>query len=523
MSSAPARHPRGLSTLFFTEMWERFSYYGMRAFLVLFMVTPPDSGGLGFSDAHAGMIYGLYTSMVYLLSVPGGWLADRYLGQQRAVLIGGLLIMGGHISLALPAVPTFYLGFCLVSLGTGLLKPNISTLVGRLYEKEDGRRDAGFTIFYMGINLGAFAAPLVCGTWLAESDGFRAWLKVRGLSPSVAWHVAFGAAAVGMMLGLAQYILGRSRLGDAGLPPPRLSASPRARATRLILGGVLAVIAVPAAGFGVIALNAERVGRIFDILLPLISVGSLFLIFVFGTDSAREKRRMIVISILFGAAALFWGCFEQAGSTLTLFAARHTDRRIFGHPFGATAYQSLNSLFVVLLAPMFAALWARLATARREPSTPAKFGLAMLCVGLGFLVLLPASGTVQQGGLAGPQWLAFLYLLHTAGELCLSPVGLSAMTRLAPRRTLGLIMGTWFLATSLGNYMAGRAVGLTQSMSMDRFFLLMAALPVSIGVLLLLLVGPIRRMLAEGDDSPMMTEARPPGSDRAGTESSGPV
>ena len=496
MSPEPARHPKGLSTLFFTEMWERFSYYGMRAFLVLFMVTPEAAGGLGFSDAHAGMIYGLYTSMVYLLSVPGGWLADRYLGQQRAVLVGGLLITAGHVSLAVPAVPTFYLGLCLVALGTGLLKPNISTLVGRLYEKEDGRRDAGFTIFYMGINLGAFAAPLVCGTWLAESESFREWLKGRGLPPSAAWHVAFGAAAVGMLLGLAQYVLGRGRLGGVGLPPVRPPATPRTRAAWLILGGVVLLLPILALRSGAFVPSRETVGRTFDLLLPLLSVIALVCIFVFGTDSARERRRMGVITILFGAAAVFWGCFEQAGSTLTLFADRHTDRRIFGRSFGATAYQSLNSLFVVLLAPLFAGLWARLAKAGREPSTVAKFGWAMVCVGLGFLVLVPASGAVQRGGLAGPQSLVLLYLLHTCGELCLSPVGLSAMTRLAPGRTVGLIMGIWFLATSLGNYMAGRAVGLTETLSMRGYFLLMTVFPVSIGVILLLLARPIHRWVA---------------------------
>jgi POT family proton-dependent oligopeptide transporter len=496
MNSESGGHPKGLSTLFFTEMWERFSYYGMRAFLVLFMVASPAVGGLGFSDAHAGMIYGLYTSMVYLLSVPGGWLADRYLGQQRAVLIGGLLIMSGHISLAVPAVPTFYLGLCLVAVGTGLLKPNISTLVGRLYEKEDGRRDAGFTIFYMGINLGAFAAPLLCGTWLAESEGFRRWLKDLGLPPSAAWHVAFGAAAVGMSIGLAQYILGRGRLGGVGLPPVRPPATPRTRAVWLILGVGLLLLSVLALRSGAFVPSQESVGKTFDLLLPMISVIALVCIFVVGTDSAQERRRMLVVSILFGAAAVFWGCFEQAGSTLTLFADRHTDRRIFGLSFGATAYQSLNSLFVVLLAPLFAGLWVRLGRAGREPTTVAKFGLAMLGVGLGFLVLIPASGAVQRGELAGPQWLLLLYLLHTCGELCLSPVGLSAMTRLAPGRTVGVIMGVWFLATSLGNYMAGRAVGLTQSMSLGRFFWMMTIVPVSIGVILLVLARPIRRLMA---------------------------
>jgi POT family proton-dependent oligopeptide transporter len=509
----PARHPPGLSTLFFTEMWERFSYYGMRAFLVLFMVASPAVGGLGFSDAHAGMIYGLYTSMVYLLSVPGGWLADRYLGQQQAVLIGAVLVMSGHISLAVPAIPTFYLGLCLVALGTGLLKPNISTLVGRLYEKEDGRRDAGFTIFYMGINLGAFAAPLVCGTWLAESEGVRRWLKDLGLPPSAAWHLAFGAAAVGMLFGLGQYVLGRGRLGGAGLPPIRPPTNPVTHATWLILGGGALLLALLGLRSGAFPPSRETLGRTFDILLPLLSVTALVGIFVFGTDSARERRRMLVLSILFGAAAVFWGCFEQAGSTLTLFADRHTDRRIFGLSFGATAYQSLNSLFVVLLAPLFAGLWVRLGRAGRNPSTVAKFGIAMLCVGLGFLVLVPVSGAAKGEKLAGPQWLALLYLLHTCGELCLSPVGLSAMTRLAPRRTVGLIMGVWFLATSLGNYMAGRAVGLTQSMSLGRFFLLMTIVPASIGAILLLMARPIHRLLAEVEPSPMTTEG-PPEADR---------
>ncbi len=492
-----ARHPPGLSTLFFTEMWERFSYYGMRAFLVLFMVASPAAGGLGFSDDHAGMIYGLYTSMVYLLSVPGGWLADRYLGQQRAVLLGGLLITAGHVSLALPALPTFTIGLCLVALGTGLLKPNISTLVGRLYEKEDGRRDAGFTIFYMGINLGAFMAPLVCGTWLAESEGVRRWLKDLGLPPSVAWHLAFGAAAVGMMLGLVQYILGRGRLGGVGLPPVRPPMPPRTRAAWWILGAGLLLLPILALSFGAFVPSRETVGKTFDVLLPLTSVIALVCLFVFGTDSPQERRRMLLVSILFGAAAVFWGCFEQAGSTLTLFADRHTDRRIFGLSFGATAYQSLNSLFVVLLAPLFAGLWIRLGKAGREPSTVGKFGLAMLCVGLGFLVLIPVSGAAPGEGLAGPQWLALLYLLHTCGELCLSPVGLSAMTRLAPRRTVGLIMGVWFLATSLGNYMAGRAVGLTQSLSPGRFFLIMTIVPVTLGVILLALAGAVRRLQSE--------------------------
>jgi POT family proton-dependent oligopeptide transporter len=496
-------HPRGLSTLFFTEMWERFSYYGMRAFLVLFMVTPTASGGLGFGDARAGMIYGIYTSMVYMLSVPGGWIADRFIGQQKAVLYGGVLIMSGHVSLALPSMATFYLGLTLVALGTGLLKPNISAIVGQLYGKEDKRRDAGFTIFYMGINTGAFLAPLFCGTFLAESQTFKDWLSSAGISPSSAWHFAFGAAAVGMGLGLIQYMIGRRHLGEAGLRPTR-AATPEADArNKKILAAVLTVfVGVPAvvgglAAAGAIDLSPESVGKAFDIILPATAIVVLVGLYVFGTSGVEEQRRMIVVIILFVAAAVFWACFEQAGSTLTLFAKRHTELELLGISFGATTFQSLNSLFVVTLAPLFAGLWIYLAKQDREPVTLVKFGLGMFGVGLGFLVLVPAAKIVMGGDKASPLWLASLYLIHTCGELCLSPVGLSSMTRLAPARIGGLIMGVWFLAASVGNYMAGRAVSLTQDMRMDNFFLLMTAFPAAIGVLLFVLAKPVQRMLAK--------------------------
>ena len=502
-TSGFAGHPRGLMTLFFTEMWERFSYYGMRAFLMLFMVASAENGGLGLPDATAGVIYGMYTAMVYLLSVPGGWIADRFLGQQRAVLYGGTLIMAGHISLAVPAGSTFYLGLALVALGTGLLKPNISSIVGQLYTRGDGRRDAGFTIFYMGINLGAFLAPLVCGAFLAESETFKQMLRAMGISPSASWHFAFGAAAVGMFFGLVQYAFGRKHLKSAGAIPTPPRDPAEATRNRRILGAVLAAfVGVPVllgalAALGKLVLTPEGVGGAFDVLMPATAILVLVGLFFFGATGAAERRRMLVIIILFFAAAVFWGCFEQAGSTLTLFAKRHTDRTIFGHPFGATAYQSLNALFVVMLAPLFAWLWLRLAKSGREPSTTVKFAFGMFGVGLGFLVLLPAAKIVLGGSLAGPGWLVALYLVHTCGELCLSPVGLSAMTKLAPQRIVGLIMGVWFLAASVGNYLAGRSVGINQRMSMDGYFLLMTAFPVAIGVLLLLLARPVQRMLAK--------------------------
>ncbi|APR80112.1 Di-/tripeptide transporter [Minicystis rosea] len=507
-TSGMAGHPKGLMTLFFTEMWERFSYYGMRAFLMLFMVAPVAAGGLGLSDVTAGVIYGMYTSMVYLLSVPGGWVADRFLGQQNAVLYGGILIMAGHISLAVPSGATFYVGLALVALGTGLLKPNISSIVGQLYAPGDTRRDAGFTIFYMGINIGAFLAPLVCGAFLAESETFRRFLHNMGIEPQAAWHFAFGAAAVGMFLGIVQYALGRRNLRDAGAhPTPPKDAVESARNKRILGALVTVFLLIPLligvlAVAGKITLTPESVGSVFDILMPATAVAVLLGLFFFGAADGAERRRMMVIIILFFAAAVFWGCFEQAGSTLTLFAKRHTNRTVFGHPFGATVYQSLNSLFVVLLAPLFAWLWIALARRNREPSTTVKFALGMFGVGLGFLILVPAARIVLGGSLAGPGWLVALYLVHTCGELCLSPVGLSAMTKLAPTRIVGLIMGVWFLAASLGNYLAGRAVGVTQMMSMDGFFLLMTAFPVTIGVILLLLAKPVKRMLGGLDASP---------------------
>jgi len=498
-------HPRGLSTLFFTELWERFSYYGMRAFLVLFMTAPVAAGGLGFPVARAGVIYGMYTAMVYMLSVPGGWIADRFLGQQRAVLFGGIGIMCGHICLAIPAGPTFYLGLMLVALGTGLLKPNISTIVGQLYGKEDGRRESGFSIFYMGINIGAFVAPLVCGAYLAESESFRRVIGSMGIHPEAAWHFAFAAAAVGMFFGLLQYWKGRRFLGNAGQHPTPAKDAAEAGRNRKILAAVLTVflllpgiISVMAAT-GAITLTPEIVGKTFDYVLPLTALVVFGLLFAKGVQNADEKRRLLTIFVLFIAASVFWGCFEQAGSTLTLFARDHTNRVFAGKSFGASTFQSFNAIFVVALAPVFAWWWLRLAKQKREPATPTKFGFGMFFVGLGFLIMVPAAKMVMGGSLVGPHWLTMLYLIHTVGEMCLSPVGLAAMTRLAPVRWGGLVLGIWFLAASMGNFMAGRAVSLTESMRKDSFFLLMTLVPMGIAVGLWLLSKPIQRMLARND------------------------
>jgi POT family proton-dependent oligopeptide transporter len=474
-------HPRGLSTLFFTEMWERFSYYGMRALLILFMTAAPATGGLGFDVVTAGAIYGLYTSMVYMFTLPGGWIADRLIGAQRAVLIGGALIASGHFSMAIPTVTTFYLGLVLIVIGTGLLKGNVSVIVGRLYRHDDARRDAGFSIFYMGINTGAFVAPLVCGY----------------LGQRVNWHVGFAAAGVGMALGLVQYSFGRKYLGEAGLHPadpgsPAAFARQKSQATLWIGAGAAVLILF---GFGVytgvIPVTARQIADAAGYVLLFLSVGFFAWVFLSGGWTRVERNHLIVIGVLFLGYALFSSVFEQAGSTLNLFADRNTNNSVFGWSFPSSWFQSANPLFVISFAPMFAWLWLRLASRGQEPGAPAKFAVGLLLVGLGFAVLIPPA---SQGTLVSPGWLTLTYLLHTWGELSLSPVGLSAMTRLAPVRIGGLVMGVWFLGTSVGNYIGGRVAGFYESMSLPSLFGAVAAFAVVAGLLMLAFARPLNRL-----------------------------
>ncbi len=480
-------HPRGLSTLFFTEMWERFSYYGMRALLILFMTAPLTTGGLGFDTATAGAIYGLYTSMVYMTTLPGGWIADRLIGQRRAVLYGGIIIACGHFSMAFSALSTFYLGLFLIVIGTGLLKGNVSVIVGRLYAKDDIRRDAGFSIFYMGINLGAFIAPLVCGY----------------LGQRVSWHMGFAAAGVGMTLGVIQYVLGSRYLGSAGLhPAPAESpqAASRLRRNAMIAGVVIAVLI---AGFGIgaytgaIPITARQVADGAGFMLLAIVVLFFGWLFTSSNWTPDERKKLYVIGVLFLAAALFWSVFEQAGSTLNLFADRNTHNVIFGWSYPSSWFQSLNSLFLIALAPVFAWLWLRLARAHEEPSSPAKFAMGLLLVGAGFVILVWAARMAAQGVQVSPMWLVVTYFLHTCGELCLSPVGLSAMTKLAPARIAGLMMGVWFLATSVGNFIGGRVSSLYESWPLPSLFGAVGMFAIGSGILLFLFVKPIKRLMGE--------------------------
>ncbi len=491
-------HPKGLSTLFFTEMWERFSYYGMRALLILFMTAPVAAGGLGWDTSRAGPIYALYVSSVYLLSLPGGWVADRVLGLRRAVFVGGVIIMAGHICLAFPSLATFYLGLVLIAIGTGLLKPNVSALVGKLYPPDDVRRDAGYSIYYMGINTGAFLAPLVTG-WLAQGEGFKAMLASAGLSPESSWHWGFGAAAVGMFLGLVQYTLGGPNLSPDGLRPVRPSdpaaAAKLDRQVRLAgLGVVAAVVVVAAlAVTGAVTLDPEVISRNFQWVLLGITVAFFAWLFTAGDWTRDERHRLIVMTVLFVAAAVFWMAYEQAGSTLNLFAERNTENVVLGRSFPASWYQSLPPLFIILFAPVFAVVWVRLGS--RDPSSPAKFALGLLLLGLAFAIMIGAAAASAGGARVGPMWLVFSYLLQVWGELLVSPVGLSAISKLAPARIAGLAMGVWFLASAVGNYLAGMAASVYETMPLPSLFSIVSAIALGFALVLALLVRPIRRML----------------------------
>jgi POT family proton-dependent oligopeptide transporter len=492
-------HPRGLATLFFTEMWERFSFYGMRALLLLFMTAPVAAGGFGWDVAKAGPIYGLYTAMVYLAALPGGWVADRLIGQRRAVLWGGVIIALGHLSLTFHSVNAFYLGLFLIVVGTGLLKPNISSMVGSLYSANDARRDAGFSIFYMGINLGAFLAPLVCG-FLAQSETFRGWLGAGGITPENRWHWGCGAATVGMGLGVLQYVLGGRSLGEAGLHPDTHGDPVAQRKARRMAGWAtagLVVVALPLAvlqSTGRLLITVEGVTDWVGKLLIVLPVVYFAWLLTRKDWTRQERMRLGAIPFFFLFAAIFWSAFEQAGSTLNLFADRFTDTRVLGWKFPSTWFQSVNSIYIILLAPVFAWLWVKLG--KRDPSSPLKFAFGLIFLSLGFLLLVPGASlaTTQEGGVS-PLWLLGVYFLHTVGELLLSPVGLSTMTKLAPVRVGGQMMGIWFLASAVGNFIGGQVGGLFESFPLPKLFGAIFLTTAVAGVVVLLLVRPMRKLM----------------------------
>ena len=484
-------HPIGLSTLFFTEMWERFSYYGMRALLTLYMTSKLVDGGLGFSESYAGAIYAMYVSSVWYLPLIGGWLADKVFGARRAVLLGGIIIACGHYSMAIDSLPTFYAALILIALGTGLLKPNISTMVGQLYPPNDDRRDAGFSIFYMGINLGAFISPFVTG-YLAQSESFKGVIVKMGLNPAHAWHWGFAAAGVGMTLGVIQYVLGARHLKDAGRKPEKHVRATEEGSTGLdmITIGLSVVGAVLGAGFGY-KFDAGLVS------VPFWTVVGYFVGYLGGTTrllKGEELRRVLVIFILVVFSVIFWMTYEQAGSSMTLFADRLTRTEVFGHAFPSSWFQSVPAIFVIILSPIFAAIWQSLGD--RQPSSPAKFAFGLLFAGLAFGVLTVAA-SLTGAGRVSPWWLVVVYFIQTVGELCLSPVGLSTISKLSPTRMVGLMMGVFFLSISIGSYIAGRTTQLFQQGTpavLTRAFGIFAGISVAAALLLAVLTPLIKRM-----------------------------
>lgn len=494
-------HPWGLSTLFLTEMWERFSYYGLRPLLVLYMSAALLSGGFGFERTEASAIVGIYAASVYLASLPGGWIADRLLGLRKAILYGAFLISAGHISIGISSFANsklpFFLGLILIVIGTGLLKPNISAIVGDLYPEGGARRDAGFSIFYMGINLGALLGQFIAG-YLGEGVG---------------WHWGFGAAGVGMLIGCAIFALrAKSTLGDIGLHPTKLAdpvlQTKRENQVKLAIGlglGIMVVVIVLVAT-GILPLTASVVGKYMTYILIGIAVAFFGYVFLFGGLSGDEKKRVLIILVLFVAAAIFWSAFEQAPTSLNLFARDFTQREYGSFIMPATWFQLFNSFFIIALAPVFAWVWIALPKMGLEFSSPAKFAIGLGVTAFGFLIMIFAANAVVAGDGAvkvSAFWLIFSYLFQTVGELCISPVGLSSMTKLSPRRYVGQMMGIWFLAASVGNLIGGLVGGHVDPEKLEQMPLLFTYTTLSLAisaVVLAALAIPISRMMQNVDE-----------------------
>lgn len=470
-------HPVGLFVLFFTEMGERFSFYGMKAILFLYLIKGAEDGALGLPEDLAGAIFGLYAAAVYILTLPGGWIADNIIGQKKAIWWGGIVIMIGHILLAIPGSNTyFYAGLVSVALGTGLLKANISSIVGDLYPEGGAKRDSAFSIFYMGINSGALLGMLIVG-YLGEKIG---------------WHYGFGAAAFAMFFGLIVFRSFGKELSHVG-HEPQVKGKPTF--LYILLGVFLALFVI--IYFEVVSLvdftNAMKYA------VPALTV--LYFIYIGFFDSSLtspERKRVAVLFIFFVGAAVFWSGFEQSSTTLTIFAERYTDRHIFGWEMPASWLQSANSMFILIFSAVFAALWIYLNRKNMNPSTPLKFGLGLFNLALAFFVLYSASKLVLDGSKASVGWLLLTYLLFTLGELCISPVGLSTYTKLAPRKYYSQMMGLWFVAASLGNLIAGLFAGnFTPDAvnDMPGLFLQVCLISLGVGLILAVFSNPIRKWM----------------------------
>lgn len=487
-------HPKGLATLFFTEMWERFSYYGMRALLLLFMLASVEEGGMGLDEQTGGAIYGLYTMFVYLLALPGGWLADNFFGLRKSVFYGGCIIALGHFCMALPMTETFFIGLLLIVLGTGLLKPNISTLVGELYSvDQQAKRDAGFTLFYAGINSGAALAPIITG-YLGEK---------------VDWHYGFGVAGLGMVLGLIQYKLTEKNLGVAGLTRFETDKRLKEKSDRKIRVGLwvfmIALALFVAALFTrTISVDPFLVGVGLAYVVPISAIAYFVYVLLFQDLNTDERKKVIAIAIFFLATGLFYGGYEQQGSSLNLFAKRYTDMFIGNFEMPASWMQTVPPVAVISFSFLFAWLWVWLAKRNLNPTTPVKMSLGLIFMGLGYAVMMGASLVVIGGDKPLPTWLILTYVLHTFGEICLYPIGLSAVTKLSPKKLLGQMMGVFFIALAYGNLTAGlfagefdeRSIEQDPSLLLDLFGVVMKVMLIS-GIIVLIFSKPIRKLMGE--------------------------
>jgi POT family proton-dependent oligopeptide transporter len=488
-------HPKGLATLFFTEMWERLSYYGMRGLLFLFMITTVESGGMGLDEKTGGAIYGLYTMFVYLLALPGGWLADRFFGLRKSVFYGGCIITIGHLCLALPFTETFFLGLLFIVMGTGMLKPTVSSLVGELYPPEEqARRDAGFYIFFMGINLGAVFGPLI----------------ISFLGEKINWHYGFAAAGIGMFFGVLQYKLTEKNLGQAGLEPSKLD-DPVAQKNRernirnglWIVGAALTTLVVLLMS-RILVINPIIIAQVSSVVLLICAIVYFLYVFLFEKLTLDEKKKIGVIAVFFLATCMFYGGYEQQGSSFTLFGARYTDRVVFGKEFPTGWFISVPSVWVLVFVPVFAWLWLWLAKRNMNPSTPVKLAFGLLFIAFGFAVMMWASTIVVAGNKASPWWLVTTYLLHTFGEICLYPIGLSAVTKLSPKRIVGQMMGVFFMALAFGNLMAGlfggnfddAAIAADPPLLIDLFWQVTRVMLVA-GIVVLVISKPLRKWMGE--------------------------
>ncbi len=488
------KHPAGLYSLFFTEMWERFSYYGMRALLVLYLTSTALKGGFGLDRANALEIYAIFTGLVYLTPILGGILADKLIGQRQSVYIGGMLMALGNFTLALSAgiagadsvadgrQAMLNLGLGLLIAGNGFFKPNISTMVGGLYEKNDIRRDSGFTLFYMGINLGAFLAPLIAGS-LGELYG---------------WEYGFTASGIGMLLGLVIFASTQKYLLNVGLPP-----SAPATQTRLLPKDYISIalwtVGVAALVYGMLTIFITMSDSTYGIVTNTIFIlGALFVVYMIFTNTTGgdEWSRVWVIVVLSIFNVLFWAGFEQAGGTFNLFAEENTNRAIGSSTIPTTWFQSINAFAIFTLAPVFAALWIYLNKRKANPNIPVKFGFGLILLGLGFIVMYFASQKSMGGILVSPLWLVAVYVLHTVGELFLSPIGLSMITKLSPPKIVSLMMGLWFCSIALANYMAGILESILHKFELNLFlFLVITSL---VGGVLMLIISPILKKMMRG-------------------------